>query len=277
MFDNNYSLHIGMTTIGAQGKYGFYLFQINIYYQGQIIEKKFKFEPIWHINASTTQPHIKLKENTIFHGSSNQQGNLTLNLTLAIKGTSVNLTFTEMTKGWVGFTGLGMWGCPLPKASVKGTITIDNKVICVEGTGYQEHGWDIRRLHRSWYWGKFITDNFNIIFSKNMKNRWEEDVFLVVVNNGESNYTSLHRENISLEHLEYIFDHGHIIPVQSHFCAEQGNISIDVEINIEFMDFRTVIVMNYWRIHAHIEGTVTINGVVETVDDFQIMDMLYKP
>ena len=220
MFDNNYSIHIGMSTIGARGKYGFFLFQINIYHQGKIIEKKFKIEPLRNIQASTTKPHMILKENTIFQGYINQQGNMKLNITLEIKGIAVNLTFNGTTKGWVGYTGLGMWGCPIPKAIVQGTITILGNETIVQGTGYQEHGWDIRRLHRSWYWGKFITENYNVIFSKNMKNRWEEDVFLVVVNDGEENYTSLFRENISLEHCEYVFDHAHFIPVHSIFRAQ---------------------------------------------------------
>jgi hypothetical protein len=277
MFDNDYSIYVGMMTVGSKGIHGFFLFQIDVYKNGELIEKKFRFVPVRFVDASHSEPLIKVLGKEVLRGYVNDEDRMVLDISLDIRGLRADLKFTGITKGWIGFTGLGMWGCPLPKAHVTGNITVEDENIPVNGTGYQEHGWDVRRLHRSWHWGKFTSDSTNVVFSQNMKNRWEEDVFLVVVNAGEENYTSIFRENIKLYHEEYVFNHGRLIPVKSVFEVDQDDIQINVEFEVQSIDFKRLLIFNYWRLHAKVNGTISAGNITEDIDDFQIMDFFHHP
>ena len=277
VFDNNYSIHIGISTIGSRGTHGLFLFQMSVYKEGKFLEKKFRFVPTRFVEASQNEPLIKLSGKEILKGYIDDEGRMALDISLEIKGLKADLKFTGLNKGWKGFTGLGMWGCPLPKAHVQGTITFNDETVPVNGTGYQEHGWDIRRLHRSWYWGKFNSNSTSVIFSQNMKNRWIEDVFPVVVNSGKENYTSITRENIVFYHTDYNFDHGRFIPMKSVFQVDQNDIQINVEFEVQSIDFRSLILINHWRFHLKVSGSITVGNITENVDDFQMMEILHHP
>jgi len=277
MLNDNYSIHIGMVTIGCKATYGFFLFRINIYHQSEILEKKYKLVPLRQLSFSQQEPGITLGDEHILKGSVNNQGQLVTNITMSIDNVAVNLTFIGQTQGWIGHTGKGIWGCPLPKAHVQGTLVIDEENIDVSGVGYQEHGWDIQRLHRSWYWGKFSTNTTNVIFSQNMKNRREEDTFIVMVNHGEDNYTSIKRENIEFSHDKYTVSYGRLIPTQSILRIYQDDISVDVTIEIDHIHFTTLLLMSHWRFHADVTGEIIINNHKELVNGYQIMELFRFP
>jgi hypothetical protein len=272
VFNNNYSINIGILTVGSRGIHGFFSFQINIYKYGEFLDRKVKIVPVRFVDTTQNEPLIKLYGKEIFRGYIDDEERMALDISLDIKDLKTKLKFIGLTKGWKGFTGLGMWGCPLPKASVKGSISINGDTIPVTGIGYQEHAWGIRQLHKSWYWGKFSSKSANVIFSQNMKNRWEEDLFLAVVNSGEINYTSIARGNIIFNHIEYIFDHGRFIPKKSVFQVKEGDIHINVEIEVQSIHFTSLVFLNYWRFHTKVTGTISINGITEEIDDFQIME-----
>jgi hypothetical protein len=275
IFDNNYSTHIGIMTIGAKSTYGFFLFQINIYKEGELLEKGFKFLPLRWIDTSQNDSILSFRGQEIVGTYLNDE-QMVLTLSLELKEVATKLTFTGLVKGWKGHTGQGMYAVPLPRATARGTITIHNEVISVKGTGYQEHGWDARHLHRSWYWGKFGSASANIVFSQNMKNRWEEDIFLVVVNYNTT-YISITRENIRFTHSEFIWNHGRRIPITSCFTVNQEELCINVEFRVQTIEFKTLLFLNYWRFHVHISGTITLEDVAEEIDDLQIMEILHLP
>ena len=277
VFDSNYSVHIGVMSIGAKGRLGFFLFQINLYLNGTLVEKQFQFIPVHQLDLSPDQLLIQCSNKTLLKGYLTNEETMALDVDIDINGLQVNLTFTGLTKGWKGFTGLGMWGCPLPKAEVRGTITMQGEPLNVSGTGYQEHGWDVRRLHRSWYWGKFFSDSTSVVFSQNMKNRWTEDIFVVVINSGEENYSSIAREHIVFDHVEYEFIHGRFIPARSVFQVNEGDIMVNVTFEVESIHFTSLLFLNYWRFHIHVTGVISVDNVSDVVDDFQIMEILYLP
>ncbi len=277
VFDNNHSIHIGSMTVGSKGKYGFFLFRINLYKDGLLLEKKSKIVPVIFVEFSQDKLLIKLNGKEILNGYIDNNNRMVLDVSLEIRGLEANLKLIGLTKGWKGDTGHGWWSCPLPKAMVNGTITVNNEIIPVNGTGYQEHGWDVQRLHKNWYWGKFTSNNSNVIFSQNMKNKWEEDIFIVVVNYGEENYSSIARENIVFDHQEYTYNHGRLIPIKSNFQINDDDININVEIEVQSIHFSSLIFMNHWRLHTKVTGTITIGNYTENIKDFQIMEIFYFP
>ena len=277
VFDNNYSIHIGILTLGSRGTTGFFLFRIHIYQDGKLLIGKFKFVPVRCIDISQTEPLLMFNGEEILRGYTDDEERMALNVSLDIQGIKADLTYTALIRGWKGFTGHGMWGCPLPKAHVQGTLSLFGETVPVQGFGYQEHGWDIRHLHRSWYWGKFSNNQTNVIFSQNLKNRWEEDTFIVMVNTGENSYSSIVREHIDFYHTEYRFNHGRFIPVKSVFQVDQDDIHIDVEFKVQSIHFTSLMIMSHWRFHTKINGVVTIGNCTESVDDMQIMEIFHFP
>jgi hypothetical protein len=277
VFDNNYSTHVGIMTVGSKGINGFFLFRINVYKDGALLEGKFRLVPVRFVEVSPSEPVIKLFDKEIIRGYIDDDGRMALTVSLEIKGLQADLTLVGLIKGWKGFTGHGMWGCPLPKAHVQGTITVNDETIPVSGVGYQERGWDVRHLHRSWFWGKFASNHTNVVFSKNMKNRWEEDTCIVVVNSGEENYTSIARENIVFHPTDYAYNHGRFIPTKSVFQVDEDDIHIHVEIEVQSIHFTSLIVMNHWRFHTKVTGTISIGNRTENVDDVQIMEIFHYP
>ncbi|MCX6665949.1 MAG: hypothetical protein NT038_07840 [Euryarchaeota archaeon] len=276
-FDNNYSAHIGFLTVGARATHGFFLFQINIYKDGQIFSERIRLVPVRFVEVSINEPVIKLSGKEVFRSYLDDQFRLCTAVLLEIKDIKVNLLFTGLTQGWKGYTGRGMWGCPIPKAEVTGIITLNGKQIPVQGIGYQERGWDVQRLHRSWYWGKFQSKNTNVVFSQNMGALGNEDLFFVMVNIGENNYTSIQRKNIEFIHIKYVANHGRLIPVESGFIVHEKSCDIQVRFVVQSIDFKTLVFMNYWRLHVHVTGTISVDGMTEEIDDIQIMEIFHFP
>ncbi len=275
VFTNKYSIHIGILSIGAQGTYGFFLLRINVYYNLKIIQREYRIVPLSQMQCSPEEAVLKIRGDTLLKTFYDTRDHLCVLLKVSIDTVHVNLTFTGETQGWKGYTGHGMWGCPLPKASVEGILSVDDTSISVEGTGYQERGWDVRRFHRSWFWGKLSSSSNTIVFSQNMQNRWKEDFFLVMINLGKENYTSIHRENIVFTHSEYMFDHGRLIPMKSIFEIHENNIDVIIHMSVQSIDFHRLALLRYWRFHMQVTGTISVNGHTEEVDELQIMEFCH--
>jgi hypothetical protein len=276
-FTTNTSVHIGIVTIGSHGKTGFYLLQLQYYVNGTLRQQARHIVPLRSITASTETLILTSQGKTFLREYLTPEQDRALDVNLTVKDMSVNLTFIGVTKGWKGSTDLGMWGCPLPKAAVHGTITIGNTPKSVEGTGYQEHGWDIRKLHRSWFWGKIVSEHLNLIFSQNMKNRTEEDVFIAVLNWGKDNYSGIDRANITLTPTNYTWNHGRRIPMQYTLKMDQSDIHINVTITAITVHFSSILIINYWRFHMKVHGTMTCGNVTDVVDNYQIMEVFHFP
>jgi hypothetical protein len=275
VFSNNYSTVIGIFHFSISSKIGFFFIRINIYENGQFLERSYKFIPLNHISFSLEKPELSYLTSPIYSGTYDTTHKIKVHLNVTIINTHLNLTFTELTKGWKGYTGKGWWSCPLPKASVNGTIRLNNKIIPVSGDGYHEHAWMVQSMHRNWKWGKFSSASTNTIFSKNMKNLREEDIFLVVINTDTQNYTSIYRNNISYTHVDYMIDHGKIIPTKSILEINQYPIYVNVTFSAKSLHFTSLILLNYWRFHMQIIGYITVNDITEEIDDNQIMEYLF--
>lgn len=276
-FPTNASMHIGIVTIGAHGKNGFYLIQLQYYTNGQLSKQARRLLPLRLVSASTDTLQLSYKGKTFLREYLTENQDVALDVNLTFHDLAIALTFIRTMKGWKGSTDLGMWGCPLPKATVHGAITINSSQIPVEGIGYQEHGWDIQSLHRSWFWGKLVSDHLNLVFSRNMKTITEEDVFVAVANWGAENYTSIERDNITLTPICFVWNHGRRIPTEFVFKVDQDPVHINVTISVVTVQFSTIILMNYWRCHMRVTGTMTVGNVTDDVDNYQIMEYFHNP
>ncbi len=275
VFSNNYSVVVGMSHLGIAGKIGFFFIRINIYQNGQFLESSYKFIPLRQITYSLDKPELMYKNSNLLKAICDSDGKIHVTLNVTLSETQVNLSFMELAKGWKGFMGKGWWACPLPKAQVDGILVVNDQTIPVTGVGYCEHVWGVRSLHRNWKWGKFSSLSTNTIFSKNMKNPREEDMFMVVINTDERNYTSINRENISYRHVDYMFGHGRFIPVKSVLEINQGPITLNVTFKAKTFHFTSLLLLKYWRLHMQINGNITIDGKTEKINGTQMMEYFY--
>lgn len=65
-----------------------------------------------------------------------------------------------ITFAWVPF---------IPYGNVEGTLTYDDKVHHVRGTGYHDHNWmnvDMTKIVDHWYWGRAYTANYRLVFAQ---------------------------------------------------------------------------------------------------------------
>lgn len=275
-FNNSYSTHIGFLTIGAYMSIGFFLIQMQIYENGSLMTQRIQLLPLRFIEVSTQEPVIRYKEKEVFRSYLDQSNHLNTKIQLNFKDLQVDLLYTGITKGWIGTTGLGWWGCPLPKAKVIGNLTINGNHSLVEGFGYQERGWDVTRLHQSWFWGKCSTKNMNLVFSQNMQNRYVEDVFIAVVNNPSANYSSIHRENITFIHTKYTRNHGRLVPIESLLVLDEDPYIVQVRLHVKSIDYKTLLFMHYWRFHVNVTGTIVYNNSLEEINEIQIMEVFHR-
>jgi len=275
MLSGNYSATVGILTLGAHATSGFFLLQINIYTHGELLTHHSKLLPIRSLMFSMNESRVSYHGTDIIHTYLNNDQHLCLAVNLTLNDLGVNLLYTGTTPGWIGDTGLGMWGCPLPKATVNGTITVHGEQIPVQGTGYEEHGWDIRHLHRSWQWGKITTNHFNIIFSKAMHNRWKEDLLYAIINTNDS-YVSIQPQHITLRPLRTILSHGRLIPLESLLEIHENPYTITVLLQVQTIHYQHVATTQYWRFFVHATGSITCNNVTEPIDDVQIMEFFHR-
>ena len=109
---------------------------------------------------SSEIPFVQINGKTTLAGSyDDTTRNFIYDVSFDFAGNAAVLHFVGCTEGWKGQHPSGdWWAVILPRATVTGTITIDNTTLNVEGTGYHDHNWDVNEracFNFGWFWGKF--------------------------------------------------------------------------------------------------------------------------
>jgi hypothetical protein len=116
----------------------------------------------------------------------------------------------------------------------------------------------------------------NLVFSQNMKNRHSEDVFIALVNNPYTNYTSIHRENITFVHLKYTLNHGRFIPIESFLTIHEGLSTVQVRLQVKSIDYKNLLLLHYWRFHVQVTGVISYNNTTEEINEVQMMEIFHR-
>lgn len=275
-FDNGYSAEFHMNLFSTK-KHGFLLTMMNIYKNGELINRTKKIIPVKEFYSSTEKPLIKIYDTQVMTGFQNESGNWIFNVTLKVKNLGVNLTFYSSTPGWKSkIIQMWWWAVVQPKAIVNGTISIDDQVIKVNGTGYQEHGWDGNHpFVKGWYWGKFSGETLNIIWSDVIKYYWKH-FFIMVLNEDKGNYVQIPFQNIQFEMSNYTKNDGWRLPTCFSFKVDYKNITINITSKITNLTYLThqisFGIFNYWRYHVKVQGYITYGEKTEYINKTEIMD-----
>jgi hypothetical protein len=259
---------------GPSDNIGVVTSMINIYQNGNLLFHDAKYEFINKLNASNNMK-ISFNDQTIIKGHMNNQDQWTLDLNYTVDGYSIELQFTSSTKCWKAkVLDMWWWGVLIPNSDVKGTITCNNISHFVEGNGYVEHAWEgTLPFVWGWFWGKFVGQNYSIIWSQIYKNPIKRHI-VMVLNELDGDYINIPYHDIRIILKDYMFHDGWIIPTEFDFIVKNEKIQVRLNAKAHNIIHQTSIVsFNYWRYHVNIKGYISYNGKTEHVNNMQIMDL----
>lgn len=275
-FDNGYSVNVNVGVF-SKGNYGMIFPVLNIYKDTKRIFCRRGLSFFRKSSASENVPLVKLSGKDIIKGCIDKDtGKWVYNVLLELSGQKVDLHFTGIMRGWKGGVPGSQWGVILPRATVNGTITLNGETIKVNGMGYHDHNWDvdfsIRRV-RGWYWGKVGGDLLNLVWSKIMLPDHKE-LMLAVLNEGKSNYINIKPEKIRFFATNYTHDYGKKIPESFTLQVDDNSIHIAVRMEtISVVRQVRMFILNYWRYHVHITGSISYGTYKEKIDNIEILEL----
>jgi len=251
----------------------------NIYKNGVIIQCDTKTFSVKKSDLFNKYPLVKLGGENVINGKINNDGKWVYDLSFHGKNMSVDLTFEGDTKGWKGKNpGGDGWNVILPKASVKGVLRIKDEKIKVQGTGYHDHNLDVRasaaRNNLGWVWGKINSKNFTATWATIFDKKGLGQPILVV-NENKKNYINIRPKDIEFIGYNSKKRNGKYIPYHFDLKAKTKNIHFDVSMDVSTVHHvKKIFIMHYWRFHVLYEGSITINGKTEKVNDVQMAEFV---
>jgi predicted secreted hydrolase len=188
------------------------------------------------------------------------------------------LHFVGCTKGWKGqHHGGDWWAVVLPRATVNGSIIVENLTMNVTGIGYHDHNWEVSAkatLNFGWYWGRINSENYSITWTTILTTRmFKQPVLVINEKNGE--YTPISSKEIWFTTDDYHFNNVMRVPHFLNIEAMTDDVFLVVDMQVigvhhdRFMGF-----MNYWRYHIKCTGTIMVDGHAETIDGVFIAEYL---
>jgi len=261
---------------------GFATIQCNIYNN----TTKIISEKIMHHQSTMTlsqnKPYIAINNNPLM--ICNQQmtnGHEKYQITYSGAQYSFNLTYIGITSGWKGTTTAGEWAVIHPKAIVNGSITINNTAIPVSGIGYHDHNWNVTfttGLNYGWLWGKTITNEHSLTWAAIFET-WYKKSSLLVINKDNNGYLNIPTEQLDLSVTQLKFINGMIIPYSFSVSVHTYTCDLLLTIDVIDSDFISILgIINYWRFHVHITGSLSIDNQFERINDYNIAEFIcFRP
>jgi predicted secreted hydrolase len=208
-----------------------------------------------------------------------EKGEWVYNFSNKIDDNEVDLTFIGTTKGWKFITDAECWAVPLPKAQVKGEISVHGEKMSVEGYGYHDHNWNSTLSSVlniwGWYWGKVASNTLNLVWVYVMKTP-KEGKLGVVINQDGQGFFYIDPNKIHFKTDKFIRSHGRKIPTKFSLQFDDivNNIPIKGDIKTEIINshFKSALIAPYWRHHIKATGFLTIGTYKEEVNSTHIME-----
>ena len=284
VFTNNFSLHIGCRTFSKKN-FGLVSPFLEIYKEGKLEVEAVKRYFFHDFQASPEFPLVKLPGNTIIEFDQERyqdKKEWVYELSLNIDDYQINLKFIGITKGWKYETNKESWTVALPKASVIGEIIFHGDKMKVQGTGYHDHNWNYTiwtpiTYGKAWYWGKIISETFNVSWAKIMKTS-SEGQLLAVVNQDDNGYFPINPDNIHFKPDKFIYSHRRKIPTSFTLKIDDTSTGIPIDVDIQMdtynMHYSKALFFPYWRHHVKSVGYISVGSHKEVVNNTQIMEYL---
>ena len=275
VFDNNYSMALNIGVI-QKGNHGIVLIGFYLYENTSLISHSRKLHLYKWFSASEEKPILKLYNKTIIEGDmGNNNDSWVYDVSTEIEGQAINLYFVNITKGWKTDTRMGWW-LVLPRFNVTGWILLNGKNISVSGEGYHDHNWFYiytPLIQKGWHFGNIAGDTLGITWVKIM-NRCFNSEIIAVLNQKDMNPIKLDSDDVKLSIEKYMFDHGRFIPKIISLQIKNEWLHVDVKMETLNVHHVKLPLVNYWRYHLRIVGTITLDYVSEEIDIVEISELM---
>jgi len=275
VFTNNYSMAV-IVSVVQKGNFGYVLTGLYIYEDTELICHPRTLHALKQLSASEEKLDIKISDETIMRCDiDDDTGSWTYHVSEDFDDVSVNLNFVNMTDGWkTNIT--GGWWLVSPRLNVTGYMIFEGKNISVSGEGYHDHNWfyiSTPLMQKGWHFGNLAGESLGITWANIVKNRFNTES-IVVLNQKHEDPIALDLNDAKFTVTEYMWDHGAKIPKK--FSLEIKNNRLHVAVDIEALSTNHVKMplLNYWRYHLRIVGTITLDSVTEYIDNIGISEFM---
>ncbi|MCK4365567.1 MAG: hypothetical protein KAW45_05925 [Thermoplasmatales archaeon] len=284
IFDNNYSVHIGFPTFSRK-KLGLAVPNIHIYKDGKLVAETRNRYLFRNFKTSKELPVVKLFNTTIIDFDQDKyknNGEWVYHIKFKKNDNAIDLTFFGITKGWKIVTDQESWAVALPKASVTGEIIVNGKRMNVNGIGYHDHNWNYSLLSilnygTGWYWGKLISDSFNLVWVNIVKSPKRSEI-LAIASKDSNGFFNIDPENIYFKIEKFTQINKRKIPscfkLQIEDVVKDIPIKIDARMELKNIHYSTAFFTHYWRYHTNTSGFISIGNKKEQMNKIHIMEYM---
>ncbi|MBS3801822.1 MAG: hypothetical protein KGY65_03640 [Candidatus Thermoplasmatota archaeon] len=292
VFENGLSAHIGFRLYHIR-EIGVLQARINLYKHGTLIKEKIHRFFLSNIIIDKEKPIIIINGKKVVSlniDKKNQNKPWMYTINLSIEDVFINLIFTSLSDGWKIETDSTCWTVPLPKANVTGTISFEGKTEKVKGSGYHDHNWGYSPTtviqNFGWYWGRITAEKLHVTWANTIISKTKQDLITVVnkpylENNEPPFFTSIHPNEIKLKTKNYKKYNNFLIPQSFKLIFNQQNtssqppVSGKLTMNTIDIHYDKIFIINYWRYHVNVSGTITYGSFKETLKNkSQIIEYL---
>ena len=276
--ENGYSVQLSVRVLSAL-KQGLVFLRVDIYKDGHVVSHERKTYLMSNVNFSCEAPLIEIAGKQVMRGYIDKNtGNWIYDLSFVIKNTSAELQFIGCTKGWKGkLRGGDWWGVILPRAEVKGRITVNSKILEIAGIGYHDHNWEVKVfavMNVGWFWGKVNSESYTMTWATILQTRLLSNP-LIIVNTKNQGYLNVDPKRIRFTAEDFRKDRGKLVPHLFTLDAHNEMISFHVTMEVlKIHHVRIMLIMNYWRYHVKCIGSITVDSKEETIDETHIAEFV---
>ena len=276
--DNGYSLVLGVQVLNIFAR-GIVTTRLTMYHQGSLLIKSYEKYFLRDFSASSEVPSVFIAGDQVILGTYDSANDrFVYTVTIKTPESAVDLQFNGCTKGWKRQQQTGdWWAVVLPRATVSGTISINNETMNVTGTGYHDHNWGIGprvALHFGWFWGTCNSTTYTVTWAEIRTTRLTE-LPIMVLNIKDAGYLEIPSETIWFSTDNLSFDHFRRIPWFFNIETITEHVFLVIDMEVISMDHTEMLgFINYWRYHVRCTGTIMVDGHVETVEGISIMEYL---
>ena len=275
--DNGYSLAVGVHVLSMFSR-GIVSTRLTLYDQGSLLIKNYEKYSLRDFSASSEVPSVFIAGDQIIYSSIDPKGHYVYNVTMKTPEGAVSLHFVGCTEGWKQQQKTGdWWAVVLPRATVTGTIIIENATMNITGTGYHDHNWGVSpliTLHFGWFWGTCRSSNYSVTWAQIYQTRLTH-LPIMVVNINDDGYLDIPAETIWFSIEDITLDHFRRVPRFFNIETVTEHVFLVIDIKVISVDYSQLLgFIQYWRYQVRCTGTIMIDGDMETVDSVSIMEYL---
>jgi len=276
-FDNGYSLTVGVHIFKMFTR-GIVSTRFTVYDHGSLLLKNYQKYTLADFSASSEVPSVFIAGDQLIYGSIDSMDHFVYNVTIRTSQGSVSLHFVGCTDGWKRQQNTGdWWAVILPRATVTGTLTIQNTTMNVTGTGYHDHNWGVNPfliMHFGWLWGTCRSSHYTVTWAQIYPTRFKH-LPIMVVNVNDNGYLDIPAKTIWFSVGDFTLDHFKRVPHFFNIETVTEHVFLIINMEVVDVDYTQLLgFIHYWRYQVRCTGTIVIDGDMETVDSVSIMEYL---